>query len=142
MNTALSPVVKRFLALAVFLSAVPRVCLGAPTPDSPPDDIEGRAYKLERAYLVVVHVPSADVDRVMKAVVGAVGLEYGKFDRVAYIDAQGVELFRALGGSKAGAQSRVARAPTRVVSFPSFTTQRCCRRPSTRCTLRTVTRSR
>jgi len=67
--------------------------------------------------LVVVHVPAADVDKVMNSVVAAVGLEYGKYDQVAYIDALGLEQFRPLGGSKAGAQSRATRQPTKVVSF-------------------------
>jgi hypothetical protein len=92
---------------------------GAPASiaDPSPDQIKGKAYRLERAYLVTVHVPSAIVDKVLQSVVAAVGLEYGKYDQVAYIDAQGLEQFRPISGSKAGAQSRAGRAPTKVVSF-------------------------
>lgn len=104
-------------ALASGLCTFQSMCLAAPAPDSPPDQIEGKAYRLERAYFVMVHVPAADVGRVMRSLVGAVGLEYGKFDQVAYIDAPGLEQFRALDGSKAGARSRAAREPTKIVSF-------------------------
>jgi hypothetical protein len=45
-----------------------------------------------------------------------VGLEYGKYDRVAYIDAEGMEQYRPLAGSKAGAQQTVTRTPSRVVT--------------------------
>jgi len=68
----------------------------APTADLSPDQIEGKSYRLERAYLVVVHVPSAIVDKVLQSGVAAVGLEYGKYDQVAYIDARGLEQFRPI----------------------------------------------
>jgi len=117
MNTRLLPLTMTLLGLAFCLCACPLLSLASPTPASSPDQIEGKAYRLERAYFVMVHVPVADVDRVMRSVVAAVGLEYGKFDQVAYIDALGHEQFRALDGSKAGAHRRATREPTRVVSF-------------------------
>ncbi len=117
MNTRLLPMNLKLVTLAFWLFAFPLVSLAVPASASSPDEIEGKAYRLERAYFVMVHVPAADVDKVMKSLVGAVGLEYGKFDQVAYIDARGLEQFRALAGSKAGAQSRATREPTRVVSF-------------------------
>jgi hypothetical protein len=69
---------------------------GAPSPvaDLSPDQIEGKSYRLERAYLVTVRVPSAIVDKVLQSVVTAVGLEYGKYDQVAYIDALGCRRWR------------------------------------------------
>lgn len=117
MNTRLLSAASALAMLALCLATFPSNGLAAPASDSPPDQIQGKTYRLERAYYVVVHAPVADVDKVMKSVVAAVGLEYGKYDHVAYIDAPGLELFRPLDGSKAGAQSRVSRQPTKVVSF-------------------------
>lgn len=82
-----------------------------------PGDVTGKSYRLERAYLVTMHVPSADVDQVLAAAVAAVGLDYGKYDQVAYLDAPGLEQFRPREESKAGAQSAAGRAPTTNVSF-------------------------
>jgi len=117
MNTRLLSATLGLVTLALCLDSLPSMSLAAPMSDSSPDQIEGKAYRLERAYFVVVHVPEVDVDKVMKSLVAAVGLEYGKYDQVAYIDALGLEQFRPLGGSKAGAQSRATRQPTKVVSF-------------------------
>lgn len=77
----------------------------------------GNSYRLERAYLVTVHVPSTDADQVLAAAVAAVGLDYGKYDHVAYLDTPGLEQFRPREGSKAGAQSAAGRTPTTKVSF-------------------------
>ena len=82
-----------------------------------PDEITGKTYRLERAYLVTVHVPNADVDKVLAAAVAAVGLDYGKYNQVAYLDAPGLEQYRPREGSKAGAQVATGRAPTTSVSF-------------------------
>jgi hypothetical protein len=82
-----------------------------------PGNITGKAYRLEPAYLVTVHVPNANVDKVLAAVVAAVGLDYGKYDQVAYLDAPGLEQFRPLAGSKAGEQPAAGREPTTNVSF-------------------------
>ena len=88
-----------------------------PVSDVSPDRIEGANYRLERAYLVTVHVPSADVDKVLASVVTAVGLDYGKYDQVAYLDAPGLEQFRPRSGSKSGDQVSAGREPTTSVSF-------------------------
>jgi hypothetical protein len=82
-----------------------------------PGDIVGASYRMERAYLVAVHVPNPDVDKVLKAVVAAVGLKYGKYDQVAFLDAPGLEQFRPREGSKAGPQAEAERVPTTIVSF-------------------------
>ena len=81
------------------------------------DQVKGESYRLEHAYLVAIHVPNANVDKVLQSVLMAVGLDYGKFDQVAYLDASGVERFRPRSGSKAGAQGEASRVPTTNVSF-------------------------
>jgi len=103
-------------ALAVSLCVSSSIAIADPSPATP-EAITGKTYRLERAYFVSAHVPTADVDKVLTAVSEAVGLDYGRYDQVAYIDAQGREQFRALTGSKAGESAHVARVPTKVVSF-------------------------
>jgi hypothetical protein len=72
-------------------------------------------YWLEEAYLVHVHVPAADVDAVLDAVLAAVGLPYGDYEGVALVDAAGLEQFREAGDlTPARATDRVA---TSRVSF-------------------------
>jgi hypothetical protein len=88
-----------------------------PAGNRSPEDIMGATYRMERAYLVAVHVPNGEIDKVLDAVVSAVGLEYGKYDRVAFLDAAGLEQFRPMEGSKAGRQAEVSRVPTTNVSF-------------------------
>jgi hypothetical protein len=87
------------LGLGVFMASGNAATPGA---DITPDPIEGKSFRLERAYLVAVHAPVADVTKVLKSVAAAVGLEYGNYDHVAYIDAVRIEQFRAIEGSKAG----------------------------------------
>ena len=88
-----------------------------PTGNRWPADILGASYRMEHAYLIAAHVPNADVDKVLTAVVSSVGLEYGKYDRVAFLDAPGLEQFRPKEGSKAGRQADAGRVPTTNVSF-------------------------
>ena len=88
-----------------------------PSQPSTPEQIVGDTYRVEPAYYVECHVPTAEVDKVVQAVAEAVKLEYGKYDQVAFIDAAGLEQFRPLEGSKAGAQPSAGRAPTTNVSF-------------------------
>jgi len=90
--------------------------VAADTNDTP-EQITGKAFRLERSYLVVVHAPVADVRKVLKSVAAAVGLGYGKYDQVAYTDAVGIEQFRPIEGSKAGAQKQISKQPTKAVSF-------------------------
>lgn len=110
------------------LATVPGACLAVGlwaktslaaeiAPQSPPEGIVGETYRVEPAYYVECHVPSAEVDKVLNAVAEAVQLEYGKYDQVAFIDAPGLEQFRPLKGSKAGAQPSAGREPTTNVSF-------------------------
>lgn len=82
-----------------------------------PGDIAGASYRMEHAYLIAAHVPNADVDKVLTAVVSNVGLEYGKYDRVAFLDSPGLEQFRPKEGSKAGRQAEAGRVPTTNISF-------------------------
>src|ERR1700690_1149901 len=105
------------LAFGLGACTIASASLADPGAAITPEQIEGKSFRLERSFLVVVHAPIADVDRVIKSVVAAVGLDYGKYDQVAYLDAVGVEQFRPIEGSKAGAQRRISRVPTKVVSF-------------------------
>jgi hypothetical protein len=110
---------RRLAAFAISVAAIllspSNQSVGASTTESSPDQLVGKTYRLERAYLVSVHVPSVSVDKILQALSAAVGLEYGKYDQVAYIDAEGVEQYRPLAGSKAGAQQTVT-TPSRVVT--------------------------
>jgi hypothetical protein len=110
----------RVLILAAFIAPYmgdPVLCLASPAASESPDTVEGTTYRLERAYFISAHVPSDIADKVLKSVVAAVGLDYGKYDQVAFLDAPGREQFRPRDGSKAGAFSKAVRVPTTVVSF-------------------------
>jgi hypothetical protein len=89
---------QRFAAFAIPIAAIVFVpsnqSVGALATETSPDQLVGKTYRLERAYLVSVHVPSGSVDKVLQSLDGAVGLEYGKYDQVAYIDAEGMEQYR------------------------------------------------
>jgi hypothetical protein len=104
------------IAIAAVLFAAANQSAGAPASEASPDQLVGKTYRLERTYLVSVHVPSGSVDKVLQSLAAAVGLEYGKYDHVAYIDAEGIEQYRPLAGSKAGAQQTVTRTPSKVVT--------------------------
>src|SRR5580692_7278754 len=103
-------------SLAFGVGTVSSRCAAAET-EIAPGEIQGKSFRLERADLVVVHAPIADVAKVLKSVAAAVGLEYGKYDQVAYTDAVGLEQFRPIDGSKAGPQKQLSRQATKVVSF-------------------------
>lgn len=102
------------VAISVFCVAS---CSRVVTTDLSPDKIEGENFRLEGAYLVTMHVPDTDVDRVVDAVVAEVGLHYGNYDQVAYLDAAGLEQYRPISGSKAGEQENVSRVQTTRVHF-------------------------
>lgn len=104
------------IAIAAVLFAPSNQSVGAPATETSPDQLVGKTYRLERAYLVSVHVPSGSVDKVLQSLAAAVGLEYGKYDQVAYIDAEGMEQYRPLAGSKAGVQQSVTKTPSKVVT--------------------------
>lgn len=105
-----------FAALALAVGGWPTITR-ATQPVPSPADIVGKHYRMEPAYLVAVHVPSDDADKVLAAVVAAIGLEYGKYDHVAYLDAPGLEQYRPMAGSKAGEQAAPGRTTTTNVSF-------------------------
>jgi hypothetical protein len=56
------------------------------------------------------------VEKVVDSISAAVGLEYGKYDKVAYTDAEGSEQYRPRSGSKAGAKKSAVRTPSRIVT--------------------------
>jgi hypothetical protein len=104
------------IAIAAILLTPSNRSAGAAVAETAPDQLVGKTYRLERAYLISVHVPSGSVNKVLQALAAGVGLEYGKYDQVAYIDAEGLEQYRPLAGSKAGAQQTVTTTPSRVVT--------------------------
>lgn len=87
------------------------------TPYSPADELSEQTFRLERVYVVTVHIPNPEVEKVLEAVTAAVPLGYGFYDQVAYLDAPGLEQFRPREGSKGGVQEKAGRSPTTKVSF-------------------------
>lgn len=87
------------------------------TPPSPVDEFKADSFRLERVYVVTVHIPNAEVEKVLEAVTTAVPLDYGFYDQVAYLDAPGLEQYRGREGSKGGAADKAGRTPTTKVSF-------------------------
>ena len=63
------------IAIAAILFAPSNQSVGAPATQTSPDQLVGKTYRLERTYLVSVHVPSGSVDKVLHSLVKAVGLE-------------------------------------------------------------------
>jgi hypothetical protein len=61
-----------------------------------------------------VHLLHAEIDRVLKGVLSAVGLEYGKNNRVVFLDAAELEQFRPIGRLQGWQASGRARVPTHV----------------------------
>ena len=105
------------LAMAVTVLVSPPNLSAANSPaDTSPGQIVGKTYRLERMYLVSVHVPTGSVNKVLQSLAAAVGLEYGKYDQVAFIDAEGLEQFRPLAGSKSGAHESAQTDPSKVVT--------------------------
>ena len=81
------------------------------------DDTESQFFRLEQVYLVSVNIPTEDVTRVLDSLTSAVPLIYGEYDQVAFRSAPGVEQFRPLSGSRAGAQEELSEYKTTRVSF-------------------------
>ena len=86
-------------------------------PSSPADELTAESFRLERVYVVTVHIPNPEVEKVLEAVTSAVPLDYGFYDQVAYLDAPGLEQFRPREGSKGGAEAQAGRSPTTRASF-------------------------
>jgi hypothetical protein len=87
------------------------------TPSSPADEFTADSFRLERVYVVTVHIPNGEVEKVLGAVTAAVPLDYGFYDQVAFLDAPGLEQYRGREGSKGGASDKPGRSPTTKVSF-------------------------
>lgn len=87
------------------------------TSSSPADELKADSFRLERVYVVTVHIPNAEVEKVLEAVTAAVPLDYGFYNQVAFLDAPGLEQYRGREGSKGGAYDKAGRSPTTKVSF-------------------------
>ena len=87
------------------------------TLSSPADELTADSFRLERVYVVTVHIPNLEVEKVLEAVTAAVPLNYGFYDQVAFLDAPGLEQYRPQEGSKGGRQDKAGRSPTTRVSF-------------------------
>ncbi|MGL4555440.1 MAG: hypothetical protein ACRC33_30090 [Gemmataceae bacterium] len=83
----------------------------------PADELNADSFRLERVYVVTVHVPNPEVEKVLQAATAAVPLDYGFYDQVAFLDAPGLEQYRPREGSKGGRQDEAGRSPTTRVSF-------------------------
>jgi hypothetical protein len=88
---------------------------GIPKPAA--EEIAADSFRLERVYVVTVHIPNPEVEKVLESVTAAVPLDYGFYDQVAYLDAPGLEQYRPREGSKGGVQEKAGRSPTTKVSF-------------------------
>ena len=104
------------IALSLTLLAPANSRAAAVAADTSPDQIVGKAYRLEQVYLVSVQVSPATVDKILQALGAAVGLPYGKYDHVAFIEAEGVEQFRPLAGSRGGAAESIRASPSKDVT--------------------------
>jgi len=89
---------------------------GARAADASPDQIAGKTYRLERVYLICVHVPIDFVDKVRQSLNEAVVLDYGNYDQVAYVDAEALEYYRPTAGSKAGVQQYATATESKVLT--------------------------
>lgn len=81
-------------------------------------EFETRSVRMARMLLVTFLAPSADVERIMAAVVAITPLTMGKYDSNAYQSAGGIERYRPLEGAMAGAEAILRQRPDVVeVSF-------------------------
>src|SRR5215467_1965099 len=88
-----------------------------PTLNTSPGAIEDNSFRLERAYIVSVNVPTEAVKKVLRSITDAFPLPYGRYDQVAFRSATGVEQFRPLQGSRAGEQESLSEVPTTRITF-------------------------
>ena len=88
-----------------------------PTLNTSPGAIEDNSFRLERAYIVSVNVPTESAAKVLRGITDSVPLEYGKYDQVAFRSATGVEQFRPLRGSRGGEQATLSEVPTTRITF-------------------------
>jgi hypothetical protein len=86
-------------------------------PERPGAALAGAGFRLEPVYVITVHVPDADVERVLAGIVATAPLRYGPFDQVAFLSASGIEQFRPRQGSRAGEQAYASRVATTRITF-------------------------
>lgn len=84
---------------------------------SNPADLKANSFRLEPVWIVRAELAARDDARVREAVAAAVGLHYGKYDRVAFESAEGVQFFHSLEGSHSGEGGGTISMPARVLSF-------------------------
>ena len=79
--------------------------------------LNSEIFRLEPVWLVHVELAARDDARVREAVTEAAGLIYGKYDRVAFESAAGLQYFRPREGSHPGAVPSTHSMPVRVLRF-------------------------
>lgn len=88
-----------------------------PTPEVSGGTVAGAGFRLDPVYVITVHVPDTDVERVLARIVATAPLRYGPFDQVAFLSASGIEQFRPGPGSRAGEQPYASRVATTRITF-------------------------
>lgn len=77
-------------------------------------NFETKSVRMERMVLLNLQAPTADVDRIMEAVVKVVPLAMGKYDSNAYQTAEGIERYRPLEGAAVGPETELRKRPRTV----------------------------
>jgi hypothetical protein len=85
--------------------------------DMPVPQLQSKHFKLEPVWFVHVELASRDDSRVREAVTKAVGLFYGRYDRVALETSDGIQFFHPIAGSHLGEGAKTITLPVRVLSF-------------------------
>jgi hypothetical protein len=80
-------------------------------------NIQSKHFKLELVWYVHVELAARDDARVREAVIEAVDLFYGSYDRVALETSEGVQFFHPITGSHVGEGENTISMPVRVLSF-------------------------
>ena len=80
-------------------------------------NLNSENFRLEPVWLVHVELAARDDARVREAVTEVAGLIYGKYDRVAFESAEGLQYFRPREGSHPGAVPSTHSLPVRVLRF-------------------------
>ena len=77
-------------------------------------NFETKSVRMERMVLLTLQAPTADVDRIMEAVVEVAPLTMGKYDSNAYQSGAGIERYRPLEGAAAGPETELRKRPGTV----------------------------
>ena len=77
-------------------------------------NFETKSVRMERMVLLTLQAPTADVDRIMEAVVEVAPLTMGKYDSNAYQSGAGIERYRPLEGASAGPETELRKRPGTV----------------------------